>query len=187
MTPIDRSHGIAPAGDVHAAWGRFVALGAAFIILGLIAGSHLLLATMVTVYYLGASMMVAGALQIAQSFRLTRWTGFLLWLLSGILYVIAGGMTFMNPTLASSVLTLLLALFTAASGIMRIWLGAGAMSERGWGWIVASGILSTAVGLIFLLGWPVNSSWLLGLVLSVDLIFQGCTLAGLGFRLRSAT
>lgn len=185
MTYIDKSHGASPADGIHAAWGWFIALGAVFIILGLIASSHLLLATIVTVYYLGASMIVAGALQIIQSFRLTHWGGFILWLLSGLLYVVAGVMTFMNPALASSAMTLLLALFTAASGITRIWLGAGAMSERGWGWIVASGVLSTVVGLIFLVGWPVNSAWLLGLVLSIDLIFQGCALVGIGFRLKS--
>lgn len=90
-----------------------------------------------------------------------------------------------NPVLASSVLTLLLALSTAASGIVRIWLGAGTMPERGWGWIVASGVLSTVVGLIFLIGWPVDSAWLLGLVLCIDLIFQGCALVGLGLRARA--
>lgn len=185
MTHIDRSHGAIAADGIRAAWGWFVALGAAFIVLGLVASSHLLLATLVTVYYLGAAMIVAGILQIVQSFRIARWSGFILWLLSGVLYVAAGAATFMNPSLASSAMTLFLALFTAASGIMRIWLGAGAMSERGWGWIVASGILSTVVGLLVLVGWPVNSTWLLGLILSIDLLFQGCALLGAGFRLRS--
>lgn len=185
MTHIDRSHGVSGVDGIHSAWGWFVVLGAAFIALGLVASSHLLLATLVTVYYLGASMILAGALQIIQSFRLTHWGGFILWLLSGILYVAAGAAAFMNPSLASSALTLFLALFTAASGIMRIWLGAGAMSERGWGWIIASGVLSTAVGLLVLVGWPLNSTWLLGLILSIDLIFQGCALLGIGFRLRS--
>lgn len=186
MTQIDRSHDAVAVDGIRAAWGWFVALGAVFIILGLIASSHLLLATIVTVYYLGAAMIMAGILQIVQSFRLARWSGFILWLLSGLFYVGAGVMSFMNPALASAALTLLLALFTAASGITRIWLGAGAVSERGWGWVVASGILSTVVGLIFLVGWPVNSAWLLGLLLSIDLIFQGCALLGTGFRLRSA-
>lgn len=185
MTPIDKSHGGIAADNIRAAWGWFVALGAVFIVLGLIASSQLLLATVVTVYYLGATIIMAGILQIVQSCRLSRWTGFILWLLSGLLYIGAGIMSFMNPALASSALTLLLALFTAASGIARIWLGAGAMSERGWGWIVASGVLSTVVGLLVLVGWPVNSAWVLGLILSIDLIFQGCTMLGAGFRLRS--
>ncbi|MGE7471918.1 HdeD family acid-resistance protein [Bosea sp. NPDC003192] len=187
MTQIDKGHDVLPFPTLRAGWGWFVALGVAFIILGLVASSHLLLATIVTVYYLGGLMMLAGVLQVVQSFQLKQWGGFLLWLASGILYAAAGVMAFLNPALASSALTLLLALFTAASGIARTWLGAGAMSEPGWGWVVASGVLSTIVGLILLLGWPVNSSWVLGLVLAVDLVFQGCAMLAAGLRLRSAS
>lgn len=186
MTQIDKVQDARPFATLRAGWGWFVALGVAFIMLGLIASSHLLLATIVTVYYLGALMVLAGVLQVVQSFQLKQWGGFLLWLASGILYAAAGIMAFLNPALASSALTLLLALFTAASGIARTWLGAGAMSEPGWGWVVASGVLSTIVGLILLLGWPVNSSWVLGLVLAVDLVFQGCAMLAAGLRLRSA-
>lgn len=187
MTQIDKVHDALPLATLRAGWGWFVALGLAFITLGLIASSHLLLATIVTVYYIGALMVLAGVLQVAQSFQLKQWGGFLLWLASGILYAAAGIMAFLNPALASSALTLLLALFTAASGIARTWLGAGGMSEPGWGWVVASGVLSTIVGLTLLLGWPVNSSWVLGLVLAVDLIFQGCAMLAAGLRLRSAS
>ncbi|MDX3809274.1 MAG: DUF308 domain-containing protein, partial [Bosea sp. (in: a-proteobacteria)] len=108
MTHIDRSHGVIAVDGIRAAWGWFVTLGAVFIILGLIASSHLLLAPIVTVYYLGAAMIVAGVLQIVQSFRLERWSGFILRLLSDLFYVGAGVMSFRNPAQA-----LLLALFTA--------------------------------------------------------------------------
>lgn len=184
MTHIDRSQGRSEVDSDHFAWLWFVVLGAAFIALGLIASSHLLIATVVTVYYLGAAMMLAAAFQIVQSFRATHWSGFILWLLSGLFYVGAGAATFMNPFLASSSMTLFLALFAATSGIMRIWLGVGAISERGWGWMFASGVLSTAVGLIVLISWPLNSAWLLGLILSIDLILQGCALVGMGLELK---
>lgn len=187
MTQIDKGHDVLPFAAIRAGWWWFAVLGVAFIIIGLIASSHLLLATIVTVYYLGALMVLAGVLQVVQAFQLPQWGGFLLWLASGILYAAAGVMAFLNPALASSALTLFLALFTAASGIVRTWLGAGAMSEPGWGWVVASGVVSTIVGLILLLGWPVNSSWVLGLVLAVDLVFQGCAMLAASFRLRSAS
>ncbi len=64
MTRIDRSHAVSEVDGIHSAWGWFLVLVAVFVILGLIASSHLLLATLVTVYYLGASMILAGALQI---------------------------------------------------------------------------------------------------------------------------
>ena len=42
----------------------------------------------------------------------------------------------------------------------------------------------TAVG--FLIGWPVNSLWLLGLFLAFDLAMQGWALIGFGLALRKA-
>ncbi|MVT64904.1 HdeD family acid-resistance protein [Bradyrhizobium pachyrhizi] len=172
--------------DLRARWGWFVVLGIVFIVLGAIAISNLLVATIATVYYVGALMTIAGVMQIIQSFRVKTWGGFLLWLLSGVLYAAAGLMTFINPLLASFVFTLMLALLTLSSGMLRLWLGFQARAEHGWGWIIASGVVTTVAGLIFLLGWPINSLWLLGLLLSLDLAFQGCALVGLGLRLRTA-
>lgn len=171
----------------HSKWVWFVLLGLLFIVLGGLAIGNLLLATIVTVYYVGAFMIVAGVLQFVQSFRVTSWGGFAFWALSGLLYAGAGVVTFVNPLLASFFLTLLLALFTIASGVTRLWLGFRTKQEHGWGWIIASGVVTTIAGLIFLLGWPVNSLWLLGSVLAIDLIFQGCALVGLGWRFRAAT
>jgi len=172
--------------EARAKWSWFVALGFVFVALGAIAVSNLLLTTIATVYYVGALMIVAGAMQIVQSFRVKSWGGFFLWILSGVLYAVAGLMTLMNPLLASLLFTLMLAVLTVASGVVRLWLGLRARADHGWGWIVASGAITTIAGLIFLLGWPVNSLWLLGLVLAIDLIFQGCALVGLGLRFRAA-
>jgi uncharacterized membrane protein HdeD (DUF308 family) len=172
--------------DAHAKWGWFVGLGLVFIVLGAVAAGNLFLATIVTVYYVSALMIVAGIIQVVQSFRVKTWGGFLLWMLSGVLYAAAGLVTSMNPLLASFLLTLMLALLTLASGAARLWLGFQARADHGWGWIIASGVVTTIAGLVFLLGWPVNSLWLLGLLLAIDLVFQGCALVGLGLRFRAA-
>lgn len=171
--------------DVRAKWGWFIALGFFFVAAGAVAASNLLVATIATVYYVGALMIVASVMQIIQSFQIKTWGGFLLWILSGILYAIAGVMTFINPLLASFALTLLLAVFIGASGVFRIWLGYQSKSEKGWGWIVASGIVTFIAGIIFIIGWPTNSLWLLGLLLAIDLIFQGCALVAFGLHLRA--
>lgn len=50
---------------------------------------------------------------------------------------------------------------------------------------MASGVLTTLVGIIFLLGWPVNSLWLLGVVLAIDLIFHGVSEILFGLALKA--
>lgn len=170
--------------DVRAKWGWFIALGIVFVVAGAVAASNLLVATIATVYYVGAMMVVASVVQVIQSFQIKTWGGFLLWIVSGILYAVAGITTFMNPLLASFALTLLLAVFIGASGVFRIWLGYQSKPEKGWGWIVTSGVVTFIAGIVFLFGWPTNSLWLLGLLLAIDLIFQGCALVALGLHLR---
>lgn len=185
-TNSDQARSIGAALDeARQKWGWFVALGAFLILLGSVAMINLTATTIATVVYLGVLMLVGGALQAAQAFRIKTWSGFGWWLLSGILYSIAGITALANPLFASFVLTLLLALFTLSAGISRIVVGLRTKPDNGWTVHVASGAVSTLVGTVFLLGWPVNSLWLLGLLLSVDLIFQGLMCAVFGIRLKA--
>lgn len=165
----------------------FVVLGMVYVGAGSIAIGHLAITTIVTVYYVGAMMVVAGVGQVIHAFQIRTWSGFIWWLLAGFFYAGGGAFAFLNPLLASSAFTLALAVLVIGSGMSRALLGFHTKPENGWGWIVASGVVSIIVGLIFLLGWPANSLWLLGLILAADLIFQGCTfiLFGMGLKPRS--
>ena len=172
-------------GEVRAKWGWFVALGVGLLIVGVIALGNLLVATVASVYFVGMLMLVAGAFEIVHSFGVKSWGGFFWWLFSGLLYAVAGIVAFSNPLLASAVLTLLLAAALIASGLLRIWVGFQHRPAAGWGWIVAAGVVTVLAGLIIAIGWPVNSLWVLGIFLAVDLIFQGWTFIALGLALRA--
>jgi uncharacterized membrane protein HdeD (DUF308 family) len=165
-------------------WGWFVAFGVLMLIAGVIAMANLFIATVVSVLYVGALMLVGGIFQIAHAFGVKSWERFAWWLGSGILYAAAGIVAFMNPILASSVLTLLLAAALLVAGVMRIWVGLQGRPKANWGWIVAAGVVTALAGLIIALGWPVNSLFILGVFLAFDLIFQGATLTVFGFALK---
>ena len=129
-------------------------------------------------------MIVAGIVEIVHAFGVKTWGKFILWLLSGVLYIVAGYLAFSNPLLATAVLTLFLAISLLASGLVRIWIGITSKNLEGWGWVVAGGVVTAIAGLIIFSGWPVNSLWILGLFLAIDLIFQGITYIGFGLALR---
>ena len=169
--------------NAHKKWGWFLLLGVVFIALGAIAAGDLFYATIAAVFYVGILMTMAGTLQVLHAFRVRTWGGFFLWLASGLLYAIAGACAFSNPALASMILTLLLAVLTLLSGSLRLLIGISARSTQGWGWIIASGVVTALAGVIFLIGWPVDSIWLLGMLLAIDLIFQGMTLIGFACQL----
>jgi uncharacterized membrane protein HdeD (DUF308 family) len=168
-----------------AKWGWFVALGVALLILGLIAFGNLVLATLASVWIIGALMLVGGVAHILHAFQVKSWGSFLFWLLSGLIYAVAGILTFTNPLLAAAVLTLILGVALLVSGLFRVTIGLRTRPSTGWGWLVASGIVSVLAGLVVALGWPVNTLVLLGLVLAIDLTFQGIAALAFGFALKA--
>jgi uncharacterized membrane protein HdeD (DUF308 family) len=138
----------------------------------------------VSVYYVGALMLAGGAFQIIHAFGVKSWGRFIWWLASGLLYAAAGVVSFVNPILASLVLTLLLAAALVAAGVMRIMVALEQRSEPNWGWILATGVVTALAGLVIALRWPVNSLFILGIFLGVDLIFQGATWTSVGLALK---
>lgn len=167
-------------------WGWFVALGVALLILGGIAFGNLFFATVVSVYYVGMLMLIAGIIEIIHAFNVKTWKGFFFWLLSGLLYTAAGIVTFNNPVLAAGVLTILLAVALVGAGIFRIWMGVQVKPEAGWGWLIFAGVITALTGILIAVQWPVNSLFILGLFLAIDLVFQGWSFIvfGLGIKNR---
>jgi uncharacterized membrane protein HdeD (DUF308 family) len=93
--------------------------------------------------------------------------------------------TLANPALSALLLTLFLGVALATSGVMRIASSFQLEPHSSFGWLMASGIVTFLLGAIFISGWPVNSVWLLGMMLSIDLTIQGVALFAFGLALKS--
>lgn len=167
--------------------GWIVALGVVYVIAGVIALGSVVFATVVSVFVVGIMMLIAGVAEVINAFAIKTWGKFLLWLLLGVLYIVAGFLTFDNPLLAAAVLTLLLGVALIASGIMRIVLGFSMRRGTPWGWVVFSGVVTLLLGLIILGHWPISSLYVLGILLGIDLIVAGIGWIGVGSGLRRLT
>lgn len=165
-------------------WGWFVALGVAQLVLGIIALGHVFIATLVSVLFIGILMIIGGIGQLIQAWRIKHWTGFLLWTLSGVLYLGAGLLAVINPAAGASFLTLLFGATLIGTGALRLWIWFNNRAQRGWKWIAFSGIVTLVTGLLIAANWPGNSVWILGLLLGFDLLFHGWTLLFVGLTLR---
>lgn len=166
-------------------WGWIVALGVIYMLAGLWALQSVLFATIASVFVVGVMMCVAGIAEIINGFQMKTWGRFFLWIVLGILYVIAGFLTFENPLLAGALLTLMLGIALIVSGVMRIIL-AFAMRAGPWIWVVISGLITLALGAIILMHWPVSTLYTLGIFLGIDLVFAGASYVSIGLGLRSA-
>lgn len=164
-------------------WRWFVAIGALQLVLGFIAASYVFTATLVSVIFIGTLMLIAGVGQLFHAWRLKSGSGFLLWTVGGVLYLAAGFFTFYNPLVGAALLTLVLGAILIGSGAFRLWVWFQHRSRPGWRWLALSGLISVLAGIAIAAGWPDNSVWVLGLLLSIDLLFQGWTLILLGMAL----
>jgi uncharacterized membrane protein HdeD (DUF308 family) len=182
----DTPHYLRTGTDVaplRAKWGWIVALGVVYVVAGFIALASVAMATVASVLVVGVMMIVAGIAELINAFQIKTWGRFLVWALLGVLYIIAGFVTFENPLLAAALLTLFLGASLFASGIVRIFLAFSMKRETPWIWVALSGVITLLLGLIILAHWPVNSVYILGMFLGIDLIFAGAGWIGLGFGL----
>jgi uncharacterized membrane protein HdeD (DUF308 family) len=171
---------------LRAKWGWIVALGVVYTIAGFIALGSVAMATVVSVFVVGVMMIVAGVAEVISAFQIKTWGKFLLWVLLGLLYVVAGFVTFQNPLLAAVLLTLILGASLVASGVMRIILAFSMKREAPWIWVALSGAVTLLLGVLILMRWPVSSLYILGLFLGIDLIVAGASWVGIGLGLRRA-
>jgi uncharacterized membrane protein HdeD (DUF308 family) len=171
---------------LRAKWGWIVALGVVYLIAGFIALGSVALATVASVFVVGVMMIIAGVTEVISAFQVKSWGRFLLWALLGVLYIIAGFVTFENPLLAAAMLTLILGVSLVASGVVRIILAFSMKRETPWLLVLLSAVITLLLGLLILAHWPVSSLYILGLFLGIDLIVAGVGWIGLGMGLRRA-
>jgi uncharacterized membrane protein HdeD (DUF308 family) len=86
--------------------------------------------------------------EVINAFQIKTWGKFLLWLLLGALYIVAGFFAFENPLLAAAVLTLLLGFSLLVSGVMRIVLAFSLQETMPWIWVAFSGVITFLLGLL---------------------------------------
>jgi uncharacterized membrane protein HdeD (DUF308 family) len=169
---------------LRAKTGWIIALGVVYIVAGLVALGSVVIATVATVFVVGIMMLIAGVAEVINAFQVKTWGKFLLWLLLGGLYIVAGFAAFDNPLLAAALLTLLLGVSLIASGIMRVVLAFSMKEGMPWIGVCLSGVITLLLGLVILAHWPVSSIYILGLFLGIDLVFAGAGWIAVGIGLK---
>jgi len=169
--------------EIHGSWGWFVALGVALIAVGGVCIAYSATATEATVLVFGWLLLVGGVFALIQAFRTRTWSGFFLFLLSGLLRGFTGYLLIRYPLAGETSLTLVLASFFVVGGVFRA-VGAGTLQLPQWGWAAFSGLVSVALGVMLLMQLPTSSLWFIGLAIGIDFIFDGASFIALGAALR---
>jgi len=160
----------------HSGW--FIALGVVQILVGMLAIGSPYIATLASAVFLGWLLIVAGVFQGVQAFRARAWQGFLLHFLGAALYLVAGVLVVTRPAAGALTLTLILAIFLTVEGVSRAVLAFRLRDHPGWAGLLVGGVLGAILGVMIWLKWPSSGLWALGLLIGVNLIFNGfCLIA----------
>jgi len=171
--------------EVAGKWGWFVTLGVGLLIAGGVASANLFLATLASILYIAVMMLVGGVMQFVHAFTAHDWKRRVLLVLGGALYALSGAIAVYDPIMASVGISLVVGVLLIAAGAVRIASAVQDRNHKGWGWVAASGMLTLIVGSVVVAAWPAIGIWLLGAILTVDLIFQGWGFIAFGLALRS--
>ena len=144
-----------------------------------------LFSTLATVTLNGVFFLIAGLAEIAIGMHSRSWRPFFLWVIGGLLYLAAGVICIVNPVFASVVLTLLLGAGLIAAGVLRVVLGLRLPSDEPRMLVFVAGAVTIALGLIIVSHWPMDSVYVLGTLLGVDLLFHGVGWVSFGVGLQS--
>ncbi len=165
-------------------WGLFVALGILLLVLGMAAIWYDVFTTVLTVTTLGVLLLAGGIIVLLHAGSSRKWSGFALHFLLGLLYMVLGFLLLRNPGIGALSLTMLMAAFFIASGVMRSIVAISVRFSH-WGWYLFSGLVSLALGVMIWLQWPLSGLFILGLFVGIELLLAGWTLIVLGFSARN--
>jgi len=160
-------------------WGWFLALGLLLIVAGVAAIAFPLLSTVATKIALGWIFLIAGALIVVHAFSIRQWQGFLLGLLIGALYLVAGGWLAFTPFAGVVALTILLAVLFLAEGVLEVIMAVRVRPHAGWGWLLLSGLVAIAVGVLIAAELPSSAAWAIGLLTGINLLSSGVSFVAL--------
>jgi len=168
------------AAPLGAHWGWLLALGILEIISGCVAIATPLLASLAAVVVFGAALIVTAVSQLVHAFQLRGRRRSALYILSGVLYAAAGVLLIAYPLGGALTLAIWIAVLLIVSGGLRAIFAMTTRPVPGWGWLFASGVAGTVLGVMLLVGWPATALWGIGVLLGINLIFNGtmiCSLA----------
>ncbi len=159
---------------VRSCWCCFLMLGVLLVLCGAAAIVVPPLFTLITAIVLGIALMVAGIVTIISSFWIGKWSGMLLHLLAGILYLVVGFIVSERPIEGAIIITLFIAATFIVLGLFRI-VSALVVRYPQWGWVLFNGIITLLLGLVIYRHFPNSALWVIGILVGVELVFNGWT------------
>ncbi len=136
---------------------------------------------------IGWLLIISGVLQGFSLIGARHVPHFWLQLISVILAILIGILFLRDPAQSLLTITLLLIVFFMMEGISKLVFSLTIRPMPNWGWVLLSGIVGIVLSLILLASLPLTAVWLVGVLLGIQLIGIGSSLAYLAWQVRKAS
>jgi uncharacterized membrane protein HdeD (DUF308 family) len=104
----------------------------------------------------------------------TRTAGGFVWeLLLGVLYIFVGVYALLHPVAGLASLTLVLAIYLFAEGVLEFILSFRLRPMPGSNWLLLDGIVTLILAILIWRTWPSNTEWVIGTLVGISMIFSG--------------
>ena len=170
-------------------WWCFLLLGILLVIAGTVAIAYPWFTSIGVVVLLGGLLIFSGVATIISAFWAGKWSAFLVQVLVGLLYLVAGYVITDAPLTSVAMLTLMLAGFLVVGGGFRI-VASLVYQFPQWGWSLLNGVITMILGLIIFRSFrqlpeePSGVFWIIGLLVGIELLFSGWTWIMLSLAIR---
>jgi uncharacterized membrane protein HdeD (DUF308 family) len=122
---------------------------------------------------IGWLVFFGGLVELVHAFQ-SQGIGHIVWkLLVAAVYLIAGAYLIAHPALGLAGLTLALAIFFCAEGVVDIIAYFSTRGTGASGWILVNGIITLVLGLMIWRRWPGSSLWFLGTLVGIGILMAG--------------
>lgn len=152
---------------------EFFWLGVAMCVIGVLAILFPVISTLTFEFMVGWLLVLAGLVGLGSSFSVEGTGAFFGTLLLSLLYLGLGVYFLTHPAVGIVVLTIVLAALFLVEGAVQLTYSFEMRRRGGWFWMLLSGLVSIAVGLLIAAGLPGTSLFALGLLVGIAFLSTG--------------
>jgi uncharacterized membrane protein HdeD (DUF308 family) len=166
--------------------GWLMVLGIVEIVAGALAIGGPVVAGLAVTVMVGIAFLMAGGARLVGAFMADSFGAGTLTFLWGLVVAVAGFYFLMRPGAGLLTLTLVIGIALFVDGITRIIVSFKMKPVKGWGWMLAGGILSVIFAVMIGKQFPESGAWLVGTLVGVSLLFEGFTTLSVSGAARAA-
>jgi len=166
-------------------WGLFMGIVTSAV--GIILMVYPFATATITTVFLGSTLLLVGAAELALGFASQTPRGFFGQLVLAALYAFTGIVLLAYPFQGVESLTLFAGAMLVVRGVLALVVAFRVKPLDGWAWFLADAIGSLAAGGYILAKFPSSSTWAVGTLIGASVLVTGVARTGFAARIRQGT